>query len=173
MFHVGDSIIYPAHGLAEVEAIEEKNICGQSVPFYILRVLKNNTAVMVPTQNEKKVGLRSVIKPADVPKVLGILRQRSSACYSQWHHRFNDNFEKLKSGSIFMAAEVLRDLAALKRRKNLAIKESRMMDNAWSLLTSEISFTQGSPLNEVEQTIREALDEGACPEPSPDAAIMN
>lgn len=165
MFHVGDSLIYPAHGLAQVEAIEEKTINGLKVPFYILRVLKNNTAVMVPTGNELKVGLRTVITSAEVPMVLGILRQKSNNCYAQWHHRYSDNFEKLKSGSIFQAAEVVRDLAALKKRKNLAIKESRMMDNAWNLLVSEISYAQGVTEQEAETLIRGALEEGSCPEP--------
>ena len=113
---------------------------------------------MVPTANEKKIGLRSVINREDLPKVLNILRQKSNIHYTQWHHRYSDNFDKLKSGSIFQTAEVVRDLTALKKKKNLAIKETRMMDSARQLLIAEIAAAENISETEAEKQINEALE---------------
>jgi CarD family transcriptional regulator, regulator of rRNA transcription len=139
MFKVGDLLVYPTQGLAEVQSIENRNINGLPAEFYVLRIVSKNLAIMVPTANESKIGLRHVIRAEDLPKVEKILNQKSITHYTQWHHRYSDNFDKLKSGSIFQTAEVVRDLVALKKKKNLAIKETRMMDNAKQLLVSEIA----------------------------------
>ncbi len=157
MFKVGDSVVYPAHGLAQIDSIESKKIGGQEEDFYILKILKKNLSVMVPTKNEEKIGLRSVIREKDVEKVFRILSQPADAKHTQWHHRYGDNIEKLKSGSIFQAAEVVRDLAALNRRKNLAIKETRMMENARSLIISEIAYAISAKEREVEDWVNGLL----------------
>ncbi len=94
---------------------------------------------MVPIANQDKIGLRKIVDSDELGKVREILSKKADSHYSQWHHRYGDNFDKLKSGSIFQTAEVVRDLMELKKKKNLAIKETRMMDNALQLLRSEIA----------------------------------
>ncbi len=158
MFKAGDLLIYPTQGLAEVQGIEEKTIGGNSVDFYILRIVSKNLAIMVPIANEEKIGLRKVIRPEDLPKVERILQTASESHYTQWHHRYSDNFEKLKSGSIFQTAEVVRDLYTLKRKKNLAIKESRMMDNAMQLLVTEVAACKDITDDTASEWINAALD---------------
>jgi CarD family transcriptional regulator len=157
MFSVGDLLIYPTQGLAEVQGIEKKSVGGTAVDFYILRIVAKSLAIMVPTANEQKIGLRKVVDIEQIDKVLDVLSCYSDVHYSQWHHRFTDNSEKLKSGSIVSTAEVLRDLYILKSRKNLAIKESRMMDNAMQLLVTEIAAARKTSEKDAGQTVRDAL----------------
>jgi CarD family transcriptional regulator len=157
MFSVGDLLIYPTQGLAEVRGIEKKSINGATVDFYILRIVAKSLAIMVPTANESKIGLRKVVEKSQIQKVWDILSHPSELHYSQWHHRYTDNCEKLKSGSIFLTAEVLRDLYLLKQKKNLAIKESRMMDNAMQLLVTEIAAAKGISEKEAASSVRESL----------------
>ncbi len=107
MFIVGDLLIYPTQGLAEVQGIESKSIGGSDVDFYILRIVAKSLAIMVPTANEQKIGLRRIVERDQLEKVWEILSQYSETHYSQWHHRYTDNYEKLKSGSILSTAEVL------------------------------------------------------------------
>ncbi len=159
MFKAGDLLIYPTQGLAEVQGIESRDIGGKKADFYILRIVAKNLAIMVPTANEAKIGLRKIIRPEDLPKVRKILSQPSESHYSQWHHRYSDNFEKLKSGSIFQTAEVVRDLVALKRKKNLAIKESRMLDNAKQLLMTEVAAADSIPEKTALEWLESALAE--------------
>ena len=157
MFSVGDLLIYPTQGLAEVQGIETKKIGGASVDFYILRIVAKSLAIMVPTANEAKIGLRKIVGRDQLDQVWSVLTQPSETHYSQWHHRYTDNFEKLKSGSILSTAEVLRDLYLLKQKKNLAIKESRMMDNAMQLLITEIAAAEGVSDKDVGNRVRESL----------------
>jgi len=158
MFSVGDRLIYPTQGLAEVQGIEKKNIGGTVVDFYILRIVSKSLAIMVPTANEQKIGLRKIVHSDELDKVWQVLNHVSETHYSQWHHRYTDNYEKLKSGSIELTAEVLRDLFLLKQKKNLAIKESRMMDNAMQLLITEIAAAKGVSEKEAGDQVREALN---------------
>lgn len=158
MFKTGELLVYPTQGLAEVQGIETKKIGGQSVEFYILRIVAKNLAIMVPVANEQKIGLRKVVDQSKLKEVLSILCAPSDQHYSQWHHRYTDNYEKLKSGSICQTAEVVRDLYWLKQKKNLAIKESRMMDNALHLLSSEIAAAKSIPEEDATHLIQDALD---------------
>ncbi|MBN1296968.1 CarD family transcriptional regulator [bacterium] len=161
MFKVGELLVYPTQGLAEVQGIETRNVGAQSVEFYILRIVSKNLAIMVPVANETRIGLRKVVAQDQLLEVIDILRAPSDHHYSQWHHRYTDNFEKLKSGSISRTAEVVRDLYWLKQRKNLAIKESRMMDTALQLLTAEIAASKAIPEQEATHIIQNALDHPA------------
>jgi CarD family transcriptional regulator len=167
MFKEKDLLIYPTQGLAEVQGIESKLINGKTEDFYILRIVSKNLAIMVPTANEARIGLRKVIKAEDLTKVHHILSQKSTSHYTQWHHRYSDNFDKIKSGSIFQTAEVVRDLTELKKRKNLAIKETRMMDNAKQLLAMEISAAKAITEKEATQWIDAAISMQSEGEPSP------
>ena len=76
-FKIGDKAVYPAHGVGEVTAIENREISGQNQTFYILRILENGMKIMIPTNNVRQVGLREVIDRAKVAKVFEILREKS------------------------------------------------------------------------------------------------
>ncbi|MCK4846457.1 MAG: CarD family transcriptional regulator, partial [Deltaproteobacteria bacterium] len=75
-FKIGDLAVYPAHGVAVIENLEDRSISGQAHSFYILRVLESNATIMVPVANAAAVGLRKVMKKAMVPKVYSILKEK-------------------------------------------------------------------------------------------------
>lgn len=157
MFCIGDNVIYPTHGLAEVEAIEEKNVLGNQTFFYVLRVQNKDMSVLVPTGNEEKIGLRSIVVPEDVPKIMDILRDEPSAQTTYWHQRYSENYQKMKTGSIFETAKVFRDLILIKKEKKLSVKETRMMENARELLISEIAYSINCSPEEVDRSLTEAI----------------
>src|ERR671921_442676 len=76
MFKVGDSAVYPAHGLAVIKRIEEKDVGGKKKKFYVLQVVDNQMTIMVPTDNVASVGLREIISTKDVKTVYDILKER-------------------------------------------------------------------------------------------------
>ena len=158
MFKVGESLVYPTQGLAVVEAIEIKQIGGGLSQFYVLRMINRNMSVMVPTDNAEKIGLRNTISPQEVDRVLAVLGSEPVEHKSSyWHHRYNDNYQKLKSGCIFQTAEVIRDLNSLRERKKLAVKETRMIDNAKQLLINEIAFARGIEVEAAQELVEDAL----------------
>jgi CarD family transcriptional regulator len=158
MFNVGDVIVYPAHGVAEVELIEEREISGTIISFIILKVLDTQMTVMVPVSNVKNVGIRPLIGNKEIEKVFSILRQRDIHVDNQtWNRRYREYMEKIKSGNASEIAEVLRDLNVLKRGKELSFGERKMYDTAKNLLMNEISISMKMDRTKVEKMIEEAL----------------
>ncbi|MFZ5585140.1 MAG: CarD family transcriptional regulator [Thermodesulfobacteriota bacterium] len=145
MFKVGQLAVYPAHGVGIIESVEERQIGGLSHKFYIMRVLENDMIIMIPVDNAESVGLRPVINAKDVRDVYAILRERDVVIENQtWNRRYRDYMKKIKTGSVFEVAEVLRDLFLLRLDKDLSFGERKMLDTARSLLVKEISIAKKS-----------------------------
>jgi len=158
MFKVGDIVVYPAHGVAEVESVEDREISGSTMPFFILKILDTQMTVMVPVANVKNVGIRELIGKKGIDQVMGILKQRSVHVDNQtWNRRYREYMEKIKSGSAFEIAEVLRDLNILKRGKELSFGERKMYDTARNLLVNEISISMKIDKKDAERMILSAL----------------
>jgi CarD family transcriptional regulator len=158
MFKVGDIVVYPAHGVSEVEAIETREISGSKISFFILKVLDTEMTVMVPVTNVQNVGIRELIDNKGITKVMNILKERSVSVDNQtWNRRYREYMEKIKSGSAFEIAEVLRDLNILKRGKELSFGERKMYDTARNLLVNEISTSKKIGKKDVEKMLLEAM----------------
>lgn len=154
-FKIGDKAVYPAHGVGEVTAIEDREISGMSQTFYILRILDNGLQIMIPTNNIRQVGLREVIGADMVEKVFGILRQKGlSVDTTTWNRRYREYMEKIKTGSVFEVAEVLRDLYLLKTDKDLSFCELKLLDTARGLLIKELAVAKNCDEEEVEQEFK-------------------
>ena len=143
MFKVGDMAVYPAQGVGIIENIETKDIMGSEQSFYIIKILGNNAKIMIPENGADSVGLREVISEKEIPRVYEILRERKVAVDRQtWNKRYKEYWEKIKTGSVYEIAEVLRDLLILKIDKDLSFGERKMMDIAKNLLVMEISIAR-------------------------------
>ena len=158
MFQVGDKAVYPGHGVGIIEAIETKQISGKEQIFFILRILENGMTIMIPRDNVGSAKLRGVIRKIDVRKVIEILKDREVTVDTQtWNRRYREYMEKIKTGSIYELAEVLRDLTVLKGDKELSFGERKMLDTARTLLLKELSIVQDVTESEIEQSIFELL----------------
>jgi CarD family transcriptional regulator len=160
MFKIGDLAVYPAQGVGTVDAIESKQVAGHHVTFYVLRIRGKETVIRIPTANAKAVGLRKLIEEKQVSKVFDILRARPDGrqdCGQTWNKRFRDYHNKLKSGSVFEIAEVLRDLFLLKNDKELSFGERKLFETALTLLTKELSIVMASAEANVENQLRGLL----------------
>jgi CarD family transcriptional regulator len=143
MFEIGDLAVYPAHGVGRIEAIETREISGDKQDFYIMKILENNMIIMIPVDNVESVGLRDIIDVGQVSKVYDIMKKRDIPADNQtWNRRYREYMEKIKTGSVFEVAEVLRDLYLLKVEKDLSFGERKMLDTAQSLLLKELSIAK-------------------------------
>ena len=143
-FSVGDKAVYPVHGVAEVVALEQRDIGGSKTPVYILKILDTGLKIMVPTTNAGSVGLRELITSKQVKEVYSILKSRDVPRDTQtWNRRYREYMEKIKTGSVFEIAEVLRDLAVLRLQKELSFGERKMLDTARGLLIKELALAKG------------------------------
>jgi CarD family transcriptional regulator len=157
-FQIGDKVIYPNHGLGIIERIEEKTILGTTCGFYSLRIASNETMVLVPVGNADSVGLRRAIGDTEVDRLFRILGDGKIDSQQNWKGRFKDNSEKMRSGSIYDVADVLKSLTLLSKSKNLSFREKRMLDRARFLVVSEISEVLQEGQVAIESRVDRALD---------------
>jgi CarD family transcriptional regulator len=180
-FQVGDKVIYPNHGLGVVERIEEKTILGTTCGFYHLRIIANETTVLVPLTNADGVGLRRAISDQEVERLFGRLGDGKIDDHQNWKGRFKDNSDKMRTGDIYDVADVLKSLTFLARSKSLSFREKRMLDRARFLVVSEISEVIRQSTETVEGRVTQALErcflakakaaQRATPAPRPAAAV--
>ena len=150
-FKIGDKAVYPAQGVTEIMGIESIAIGDTQQNFYVLRVLDSDKKIRIPINKVDAVGLRSVIQGAEVEEVYEILRERPVKFDQQtWNRRYRRYLEKIKTGSVYDVAEVLRDLYLLKYDKNLSFGERKMLDTARSLLVKELSIAKGTDEESIE-----------------------
>lgn len=158
MFKIGDKAVYPAYGVGVVEAIEERDLMGMKMIYYIFRTLDSDITIMIPKDNADKVGLRKVIGVKEVPKVYKVLSKKDIAfAHQTWNRRFREYNEKINSGSLFEVAEVMRDLFLLKSSKELSFGERKMLDTARNLLIKELAVAKNMGRETVEEDIRTIL----------------
>jgi CarD family transcriptional regulator len=141
---VGDKAVHPSHGLAEVTAIEHREIGSMKGEFYILRIIDNGMRVMVPRASSSAAGIRPVMSAKEADRVLETMKAREVAVDLQpWSRRFRAYTEMIKCGSPHEVAKVLRDMYRLKFDKDLSFGERRLLDQAKSLLMKELAAAKG------------------------------
>jgi len=107
----------------------------------------------------KDVGLRSIIAKKDVSKIYKILKTKEVSVDNQtWNRRYREYMEKIKTGSVYEIAEVLRDLYRLKMEKDLSFGERKMLDTAKSLLVKELSLAQQIREDIVENELKQIFE---------------
>lgn len=159
MFEVGDLTVYPAHGVGRIESIETREISGDKQDYYIMKILDNNMIIMIPVDNVSSVGLRDIIDAGEVPKVYDIMKKRDIPADNQtWNRRYREYMEKIKTGSLYEVAEVLRDLYLLKVEKELSFGERKMLDTAKSLLLRELSIAKKTDERDIMSDIKTIFD---------------
>ena len=157
-FEVGDKVIYPNHGLGVVERIEDKTILGTTCGFYHLRIVANDTVVLVPVTNVDGVGLRRAIGDEEVERLFGLLGDGKIDNHQNWKGRFKDNSDKMRSGSIYEVADVLKSLTFLAKSKSLSFREKRMLDRAKFLIVSEVSEVMRETAPAIDARVDVALE---------------
>jgi CarD family transcriptional regulator len=159
MFQIGQLAVYPAHGVGVIESVQERAVSGNQEKFYIMRLLDSDMIIMIPTGNARNIGLRDIIDLQAVTKVYEILQHRPSRLNNQtWNRRYRDYMDKIKTGSPFRVAEVLRDLTLLKVEKDLSFGERKMLDTAKNLLVKELSLVNNTNEDEIEAQLLALLE---------------
>ena len=94
-FKVGETVVYPHHGAAVIEAIESRNIKGVERKYLVLRVKQGDLTVRVPADNVELVGVRDVVNAEGLERVFDVLRQPYTEEPTNWSRRYKANLEKL------------------------------------------------------------------------------
>jgi CarD family transcriptional regulator len=156
VFGVGDLVVYPAQGVGKIESVERKEIGDHSCAFYIVRIMGNNMTLMVPVDNARNVGLRSLVSPGEGRAVLGSFSDHgafSGHSGQNWNRRHREYVERLKRKDLGAVAGVLHELLLIGRNKELSFGERRLLEHAMSLVCGELALVLDAP----EQAIRDRI----------------
>jgi CarD family transcriptional regulator len=137
-FKVGETVVYPHHGAALIEAIETRVIKGEEKTYLVLKVAQGDLTVRVPAENVDLVGVDS----AGLDRVFSVLRQPYTEEPTNWSRRYKANLEKLASGDVIKVAEVVRDLYRRDLDRGLSAGEKRMLSKAKQILVSELALAE-------------------------------
>jgi len=144
-FQIGDKVVYPNQGVGTIENISTRSFGSAFERFYLLRFGCNSMTVLVPFSNVADIGLRRVTKDREISRILSFLSNGWCAINPDWKVRFKENTEKMQSGQLLQAAEVLKALLQLHVDKPLSFREKKMLDRARHMLVSEISISRNIP----------------------------
>lgn len=139
-FKVGDTVVYPHHGAAIVEAIETREMNGETLEFLVLQILQSDLVVRVPAKNTELVGVRDVVGDEGLKKVFGVLRETDVEEAGNWSRRYKANQERLASGDVNKVSEVVRDLWRRDQDRGLSAGEKRMLAKARQILVGELAL---------------------------------
>jgi CarD family transcriptional regulator len=160
-FKVGDKVVYPNHGLVVIEQIEKRDLGDRTEEFLRLRIVGNDSMVMVPRGNTANVGLRPIVSRKEIDLVFDVLKDTKVRVFDDWKGRFQENSDKMRTGSITEVAMVFKSLTHLSIQKNLSYRERRMLDRARYLIVSEIAEVEKMKPEDVEVKVDKAVAAGS------------
>jgi CarD family transcriptional regulator len=156
-FKVGDRILYPNQGLAVIEDICEQAYDGQRFMVYNVRILANNTLVMVPSGSCDEIGIRKLIPGRDVKDIFDRLKNGEVEVTMNWKGRYKEHVNLMRSGTILDMVSVLKSLYYLSLLKPLSFREKKMMEKARELLVAEIAVASAMTASQIERKIAHTL----------------
>ncbi|MEK8022991.1 MAG: CarD family transcriptional regulator [Candidatus Hydrogenedentota bacterium] len=159
-FKQGEMVVYPFHGVGVVKSIEKMNITGVDKWYYTLDFRNGELTVKLPVEQQDDKGMRRVVGKADVETIMVILRKKPPSEESDWKVRYNQYLEKLKSGDIYEAAKVARNLSKRGPEGELSMSEKRLLEASVQLLVHEIATASREPIEKVESEISKCLRAG-------------
>jgi len=154
---VGDKVVYPNQGLGVVEDIREQLYNGERFKIFHLRILCNNTLVLVPISSAEEIGIRRPNSNAAIKGVFSFIRNGEVDIRTNWKGRYKEHLNLMKSGSLLDLALVLKSLYCLSRVKPLSFREKKMMEKAQELIVSEVSEATDLSASRVEQKVHDSL----------------
>lgn len=159
-FKPGEYIVYPAHGVGQVTAIEEQEIAGFKLELFVVSFAKEKMTLRVPVAKVASVGMRKLTDTAGVAKALDVLTGRARIKRTMWSRRAQEYEAKINSGDILAVAEVVRDLYRSEAQPEQSYSERQLFETALARLVDEVAAVDGSTETEAMKRIEASLAKG-------------
>ena len=149
-FNINDYVVYPVHGVGKILSIHEKDILGQKKNCYLIEIQSNKMNINIPLESCEKIGLRHIIDSKELKKVITLLKKKqdNSLVEDDWKVRYQNNMNKLKSGSIYQVIEVCKSLFQRAFDKELSIMERKQYESSYNFIKSEIAYSKKLSMEE-------------------------
>src|SRR5215210_3795919 len=156
-FKNGEAIVYPAHGVGRITAIEEQEIAGFKLELYVVSFDKDKMVLRVPTGKAASVGMRKLAEPALVQRALDVLTGRARVKRTMWSRRAQEYEAKINSGDLIAISEVVRDLYRSEEQPEQSYSERQLFEQAMDRMSREIGSVNKLTLTEAVQLIEKNL----------------
>jgi CarD family transcriptional regulator len=159
-FKTTEFIVYPAHGVGQITAIEEQEVAGLKLELFVINFVKDKMTLRVPTAKIASVGMRKLAEPPLVKRALEVLKGRARIKRTMWSRRAQEYEAKINSGDINAIAEVVRDLYRSETQPEQSYSERQLYEAALDRLSREIAAVQRVTETEAVKEIEAALAKG-------------
>jgi CarD family transcriptional regulator len=159
-FKTNEFIVYPAHGVGQIVAIEEQEVAGCKLELFVINFVKDKMTLRVPTAKIAAVGMRKLAEPPIVKRALDTLKGRARVKRTMWSRRAQEYEAKINSGNIVSISEVVRDLFRSETQPEQSYSERQLYEAALDRLAREISAVQRVTETEAIKEIEAALAKG-------------
>lgn len=156
-FTVGETVVYPHHGVAIIEEITTRVIGGVEREYLKLRVAQGDLTIQIPSENVGMVGVRDVVDEEGLEHVFEVLCASDVEEPSNWSRRYKANVEKIATGDVVKVAEVVRDLSRRDANRGLSAGEKRMLTKARQILVSELALAEKTNEEDASNRLDELL----------------
>ncbi|MBR0135398.1 MAG: CarD family transcriptional regulator [Clostridia bacterium] len=153
MFSIGDLICYPMHGVGTVEGIVSQTVLGVTADYYSLRFSSGKMTALIPVATAEKVGLRKLIERSECDSVLEYMTQPGDRGSDNWNQRYRENMDKMRTGSIYDVADVVKCLKLRESEKGLSAGERKMLATAKLIIAGELGTVMNVDPSEMEERI--------------------
>jgi CarD family transcriptional regulator len=164
-FKTNEFVVYPAHGVGQILAIEEQEIAGAKLELFVINFIKDKMTLRVPTAKVANVGMRKLSEPALVKRALETLKGRARIKRTMWSRRAQEYEAKINSGDIVAIAEVVRDLYRSESQPEQSYSERQLYEAALDRLSREIAvvqhMTETEAVKEIEGQLAKSPRRGA------------
>ncbi len=166
-FKTNEYIVYPAHGVGQIMAIEEQEVAGAKLELFVINFVKDKMTLRVPTAKVAAVGMRKLAEGGLVKRALETLKGRARIKRTMWSRRAQEYEAKINSGDIVAIAEVVRDLFRSESQPEQSYSERQLYEAALDRLSREIAAVQHVTETEAVKEIEGALAKGPRRGPKP------
>ena len=166
-FKTNEFIVYPAHGVGQIVAIEEQEVAGAKLELFVINFIKDKMTLRVPTAKIVSVGMRKLAEEPLVKRALETLKGRARIKRTMWSRRAQEYEAKINSGDIVAIAEVVRDLYRSETQPEQSYSERQLYEAALDRLSREIAAVQRVTETEAIKEIEAALAKGPRRGPKP------
>lgn len=152
MFTQGQKIVYPMHGIGQIEKIENG--------YYMIHIPHGDVHIRISLESAEKIGLRLPLGREEIEGLLQKIPTHGNTQGENWSQRYQENIRRLKSGKLEQAAEVVKSLLERSEKKQLSAVENRLLSMTKQIVLSEIISAYEMKEREAEELLAKWLKIG-------------
>jgi CarD family transcriptional regulator len=159
-FKTGESIVYPAHGVGQIVAIEEQEVAGMKLELFVIDFEKDKMRLKVPVAKAVSIGMRKLSETDFVERALKVVQGKARVKRTMWSRRAQEYDAKINSGDLISIAEVVRDLYRAENQPEQSYSERQLYEAALDRMAREIAAVNKMSETEAVRLVEANLSKG-------------